>query len=84
MAEHIMRLADLPAGQSGTVMDLSGGHAACGRLAAMGIVPGQKVRVLRNDGAGPLLLIVGDSRLALGRGLAAKVLLREPSSAAAR
>lgn len=84
MRDNLIRLSDLPAGQAGLVADLAGGHAASGRLAAMGVVPGQTVRVLRNDGAGPLLLAVGGSRLAIGRGLAGKVLLSESSSSAAR
>jgi len=41
---------------------------------SMGILPGATLRVL-SAGPGPLLVLVRDCRLALGQGLAAKVLV---------
>lgn len=53
------------------------------RMAAIGFSPGAEVRVLQNHRHGPILTSVRESRLALGRGEAIKILIRvnhEPSS----
>ncbi|OYT49194.1 ferrous iron transport protein A [Thermoplasmatales archaeon ex4484_36] len=55
-----------------TVTSIRCGESCRSRLASLGITPGVRIRVLRNTG-GPLLLDVRGSRLALGRGIAAKV-----------
>ncbi len=70
------RLAELEAGRGAVVAGVAGGRGAEGRLLALGLVPGQRVRMLKNDGAGPVILAVGATRLAIGRGLAGKVRLR--------
>lgn len=55
-----------------TVTSIRCGESCRARLASLGITPGVRIKVLRNTG-GPLLLDVRGSRLALGRGIAAKV-----------
>lgn len=44
------------------------------RLTELGLTPGVHFEVLHDHG-GPLLLAVRDSRLALGRGMASKILV---------
>lgn len=51
-----------------------GGRAFAGRLASMGLVVGSRLEVLQNSPRGPMLIRVRDTRIALGRGEAAKVL----------
>jgi ferrous iron transport protein A len=46
------------------------------RLAAFGIIPGTVVTVLGNAGAGPVILEARGSRLALGRGQAARIVVQ--------
>ncbi len=46
------------------------------RLEDMGIRPGKEVEMLRNGGGGPLLVKVDASRIALGRGMAMKIMVR--------
>lgn len=46
-----------------------------GRLAAMGLVPGVEIEVLRNSGHGPFLIAVKGSRIMLGRGMAQKIMV---------
>ena len=75
----ILPLVDLPAGASAVVRSRAGGPEFVGRVSAMGIAPGATVDVLRNPRRGPLPVRVRDTRLALGRGEAAKVLV-EPAS----
>ncbi|MCL4872518.1 ferrous iron transport protein A [bacterium] len=42
----------------------------------MGIRNGKVVEVLRNEGSGPMLIKVDESRIALARGMAMKIFLR--------
>ncbi len=69
-------LLDLGAGEAGTVVDCNGGHGLVSRFAAMGFTPGSLITVINNHRRGPILVYVHGSRVALGRGEAAKVLVR--------
>ncbi len=55
-----------------TVARVAGGGESSRRLSELGLIPGAKVRIVQNGG-GPLLLKVGDSRFAIGQGMAHKV-----------
>ncbi len=69
-----MYLKDMRAGQRGRVINISKGHAAERRLFEIGLVPGASVEVVsRHPFKGPLLLQVGDTRLAVGQGIAEAV-----------
>ncbi|MBI2264659.1 MAG: ferrous iron transport protein A [Armatimonadetes bacterium] len=46
------------------------------RLEEMGIRLGKAVEVLNNEGSGPLLVRVDESRIAIDRGTAMKILVR--------
>jgi ferrous iron transport protein A len=47
------------------------------RLATLGFIPGQRVDMVQNFGVGPLIVSVQNTRIALGRGEARKILVRE-------
>jgi ferrous iron transport protein A len=66
-------LAALGARQTGVVCQLDGGRGFVGRLASLGLTPGVMVQMVQNVGHGPLIVLVRDTRLALGRGQAMKV-----------
>jgi ferrous iron transport protein A len=68
-------LAELPTGTRAVVRALRGGQELMSRLTALGLVAGAPVEVLQNRGRGPLLVRVCDTRIALGRGEAVKVLV---------
>jgi len=72
-------LAFLPAGRCAVVKEVVGGFGFRRRLAEMGLVKGAVVRVIRNDrnDRGPLIIALGESRLALGFGMAQKVIVQE-------
>lgn len=70
---RVVALTELPAGARAVVHRLRGGRAFAGRLAAMGIVPGVELMVVRNDRSGPLIVLVRGTRVALGRGGAGKI-----------
>ena len=68
-------LVGLPSGAAGVVVGCGGGHGIVSRLAAMGFTPGSRVTVISNHNRGPILVMVHGSRIALGRGEAAKILV---------
>jgi ferrous iron transport protein A len=80
----IVSLVALRTGSSGTVAVLNGGPSFVGRLAGMGITVGSTVRVLQNTGRGPLLVHARDTRLAIGRGEAMRVLVQISEPGASR
>lgn len=66
-------LTDLGPDRWGVVRELAGGRGFVARLASLGFTAGVPVRVLQNFGHGPLLVLVRDTRVALGRGEAVKI-----------
>lgn len=56
------------------VYSISGGRAFTVRLAGMGVVPGIRMKLLRNRG-GRIIVMASDTRLALGRGEAENILV---------
>ncbi|MEA3327026.1 MAG: FeoA family protein [Chloroflexota bacterium] len=53
---------------------IHGGEAVLKRLTALGLTPGVELSVVQDSG-GPLLLSVRDSRIALGRGMAHRIMV---------
>ncbi len=71
----LFSLSDLTEGQHGTLDHIAGGAEVCERLSSMGFVPGVAVSMLRRQGSGPVLVMIGSSRIAIGQGMAAKVMV---------
>jgi len=71
----LMPLAMAKAGERVVIRDIAGGATARGRLAAMGLRRGDILEIITNDGTGRLILGHECTRLALGRGIAQKVLV---------
>lgn len=72
-----MSLAELASGARAVVREVGGGKVLASRLAAMGLLVGSRLEVLQNPHHGPVLIRVRDTRIALGRGEATKVLAEE-------
>ncbi|MHC4290984.1 MAG: FeoA family protein, partial [Planctomycetota bacterium] len=53
------------------------GHGLKNRLAAMGLMTDVEIRVVRNDGAGQIIINVKNSKVILGRGMSHKVFVIE-------
>lgn len=70
-------LDHLSPGTRAVVSELRGGREFASRLAGMGISVGCQIEMLQNPARGPLLVRVRDTRIALGRGEASKILVRE-------
>jgi len=67
-------LSMLGPGERARLLSVNAGENLTSRLNAMGLTPGIEVTVIQ-DAGGPLLLSVRDSRLAVGRGMAQKILV---------
>lgn len=61
-------LALLAPGEEATVVEIRGGCGLQSRLTALGIAPGKRVRIVSSSRVGPVVVAVGDTRLAIGRG----------------
>ena len=73
---RLLRLGELKVGERATVQGFDGGHSLVSRLSALGFTPQTQVVMRQNFGSGPVIVKVRDTRIALGRGEAMKVLVR--------
>ena len=71
----MMPLAMVSPGEEVRLVAIRGGQRMRKRLADLGLNVGMTVRVMQRDGHGPLILAVKDSRLALGRGMAQRIMI---------
>lgn len=70
-------LPSLPPGRTGQVVRIQGGRGLTLRLARLGIRPGAMVRLISASPlSGPLLVEVDGLRVALGRGVTRRILVR--------
>jgi ferrous iron transport protein A len=75
--QNLKRLSAVLEGKRSAVRQLQGGHDFLNRVSALGFTIGVEVVVIQNRGRGPLIAMVRDTRVALGRGEAMKVLVEE-------
>jgi len=75
MNEQRISLSALAPGEVGVVRQLAGGRGFISRLATLGFTLGAEVNMVQNFGHGPLIVNIRDTRIALGRGEAAKVVV---------
>jgi len=73
---RLMPLSFAHEGERGIVEEFMGGAGAQLRLATMGLRKGDEVEVITNRGAGQLVVAVNGTRLALGRGIAKKIMVK--------
>ena len=75
MSTMTKTLADLNPGESGIVVAFGGGGEFQRRIVSLGIYIGCEIEVRGGGAAGGMLVAVGDSRIALGCGMARKVMI---------
>ena len=70
-------LSRVPVGEEATIMALAGGRGLQSRLISMGLKVGSEVRVIRGGAGtwGPILIALGQARLAIGRGMADRIVV---------
>lgn len=82
----MMPMGLMTAGEKAEVKDVGGRKSACScgkdntadacsQLEDMGLRAGQIVEMLTNSGKGPILLKIDNSRIAIDRGMAMKILV---------
>jgi ferrous iron transport protein A len=71
------RLTGVKTGRRVVLVSIEGGRCAEMRLAEMGFLPGVEIQMVNNSGIGPLTVIIKGTKLALGHGLARKILVKE-------
>ena len=77
MAGQGMPLAMARPGELVTVIGVRAGWGLQRRLADMGLTHGVQIRVISCQMAGPVLIDLRGSRVALGRGIAQKIVVKE-------
>lgn len=73
MSHNTITLSNLAPGEMGVIRELAGGWGFMSRLATLGFTPGAQLTMVQNFGHGPLIVGIRGTRIALGRGEAAKV-----------
>ncbi len=75
--EGQLTLAEMRTGQTGTVVEVLGGHGFIQRLDALGVRPGKKVTKLSSTlFRGPVILRVDNAQVAIGFGMARKIIVQ--------
>ena len=72
----IVPLSAMRTGEHGVVVEMNGGRGVLGRMTALGFTPGAEITIVQNFGRGPLIALVRDTRIALGRGEAGHLFVR--------
>ncbi len=70
-----MTLSRIDQGEEVILIDIDGGRGLRSKLYSMGLVPGITLKILNRNGSGPVMIAVKDSRLAIGRGMAEKIIV---------
>jgi ferrous iron transport protein A len=69
----MLSLSELLVNEQATIRSFTIGRLETNRLASLGFTPGALVDMTQNYGRGPLIVMVRGTRVALGRGEAAKI-----------
>jgi len=77
MANQGMPLAMARPGELVTVTGIRAGRGLQRRLADMGLTPGVQIRVINSGASGPVLIDLRGTRVALGRGIAQKIVVNK-------
>ncbi len=68
-------LGFLAPGEAGVIKEVAGGIRIKEKLRDMGMTKGKTLRMIQNNACGPVIVALEEARLALGRGMAQKVLV---------
>ncbi|MEI6156975.1 MAG: FeoA domain-containing protein [Atribacterota bacterium] len=75
--ESPVSLVDLIPGQKGIVHQIAGGPGVENKLCVMGVVPGKRItKVSQLPAGGPVVIRLDEHELALGRGVAQKIVIK--------
>jgi Fur family ferric uptake transcriptional regulator len=74
-----MPLAMAKSGEKLVIADIMGGTQVRDRLTSLGLRRGDSLEIINNDGLGRLIVGHGTTRMALGRGMAQKIMVSLPN-----
>jgi len=69
-------LAMLSENEEATIVEIRGGRGFVRRLSELGFTPGTRVKILVSHSPGPTLVEIKGSRIALGKGLVMKIIVK--------
>jgi len=69
-----MSLDELPVDEKGIINNINGGRKLKNRLSSIGVIKGRKLEML-NSTYGPIIIKINELRLALGHGIAKKIII---------
>jgi ferrous iron transport protein A len=69
-------LADLEDGSRGVIEQILGGREVNKRLLSLGVAPGIEFTMDNNYHLGPIIIQINDTKVAIGRGEAGKILVK--------
>lgn len=73
-----MPITKLESGEGGIIKEITGGKGVTNRLNSLGIVPGKRItKVSAMFMRGPVVIRVGNTELALGYGMANKIIVKK-------
>jgi ferrous iron transport protein A len=71
-----MPLSDIATGRKVRLAAIEVGQAVARRLMAMGMLPNVELEVIKNGHPGPFVIRVRGTRIALGRGVAHRIMVK--------
>ena len=75
--DSLIPLSSVSPGKTVQLACVEAGHQLRNHLAALGMIANVPIRIIRNNGAGQIILSVRNSKIVLGRGMSRKILVRE-------
>jgi len=77
METYAMPLPMVSTGKKIRIVSLAGGRGMQQRLTSMGLGPGSEISVIRRGAPGPFIVAVKETRLAIGAGMAQRIMVSE-------
>ncbi|MBN3037997.1 MAG: FeoA domain-containing protein [Candidatus Omnitrophica bacterium] len=77
MKKEVLPLTRVPAEKEVVLISIEAGWGLRRRLLDMGLREGQRFKILHAHRPGPSIILVGNTRLVLGHGMAHKILVKE-------
>jgi len=74
-AKSTRPLSQVAEGQTVSIVCIEAGRGLRSRLVTMGLLPKTQICVVRNGRSGPFVISIKNSRIALGRGVADKIMV---------
>jgi ferrous iron transport protein A len=77
MQADLQPLSNISKGSKAVIRQFIGGRSLSKRLLVLGFTLGSELTVKQNPGFGPVIVVVRDSRIALGRGETNKIIVEK-------